>query len=219
VTSARRGLLQLSCHAGLAWLMSSSSVFAASDPFVGHWVSKASRRRLRSLELSLTDHDGRRHTLAQLCDRPLLLTFFYTSCETASKCSMTVSMLALLQAQLGSAGIRERVRLLALSHQPQFDTPERLHRFATDRGLRLDDGAMLASSDPAGHLRLTAELDTPVNFNAGWVNTHGLQAVLIDPQGRPARCYSTVLWDNGRVMADFGLLLREARVSAVKNLS
>jgi protein SCO1 len=206
---ARRRLVLFAWRCGLASLMPAGVGQAAGDPFVSPWTPKARRERLRNLQLPITDHDGRRHTLAQLCDRPLLLTFFYTSCETASRCSATVSLLGLLQAQLASAGIGERVRLLALSHQPQVDTPERLHRFATDRGLRLGHSAMLAASDPARHARLTAELGTPVNFNSGWVNTHGVQAVLVDANGRPVRHYSTVLWDNEQVVVDFGRLLQE----------
>lgn len=185
--------------------------YAATDPFVTPWTPRFRRTRLSSLDATVLDHDGRRHVLARLCNRPMLLTFVYTRCENASKCSTTVSQLAALQQVLTTAGLDERVRLVALSFEPHFDTPARLHRFASDRGMRLGDTALAAAMEGDGHVRLLDELATPVNFNAGWVNTHGIQAVLLDAAGRPVRRYSTLLWDNDAVLFDLKRLLMESQ--------
>lgn len=195
--------------AALGALPLASAAAGYTDPFVGPWLAPRQRRRVRNLDIALLDHAARRSRLATWCDRPLLLTFFYTRCDNASKCSTTISLLALLQSERDAAGLREQVRLLALSHEPQFDTPARLHGFATDRGLRLGPDALLAAAERGAHERLTRELGTPVNFSAGWVNTHGVQAVLLDRHARPVRCYSTILWDNRQVMKDFRRLLAE----------
>lgn len=54
---------------------------------------------------------------------------------------MTVARLAALQRQLGRAGLAERVRLLAITYEPQFDTPERLKRHTLTRGFKLENSA------------------------------------------------------------------------------
>ena len=101
------------------------------------------------------------------------------------------------------------MRLVAITYEPQFDTPERLHRFATDRGLRLGEQVLAVALDAARHAELVDELLVPVNYNAGWVNSHGIEAVLLDKRGRPVRRYSTLLWDNDRVTGDLSRALNE----------
>lgn len=187
-----------------------TSVAADADRFVTPWTPARQRVVLRALEFVVLDHNGRQRVLSGLCDRPTLLTFFYTRCENASKCSTTMSQLAAMQARLARDGIDQRVRLIALSHEPAYDTPERLHSFATNRGLRLGEMALAAAVQGGRHERLVEELGTPVNFNAGWVNTHGIQAVLLDARGRPVRRYSTLLWDNEAALADLKTLLSES---------
>ena len=169
----------------------------------------APRRTPVNLDIAYKDHDGRDGVLSFLVDKPVLMTFFYSRCQNAKKCSMAVSLMAALQRQLAQAGIADRVRLLAVSYEPQFDTPERINRFATGRGLRLGPNALALQLDSAREQQLTDELQSPVNFSAGWVNTHGVELTLLDARGRVVRQYETVLWDNDQVLKDVTRLLGE----------
>lgn len=185
-------------------------LFATGDiPTVSDWTTPAQRTPLRNVDIAFKDHDSRAGTLGKLLDKPAVITFFYTRCQNTRKCSMAVSRLATLQRQLAEAGLAERVRIIAVSYEPQFDTPERLHRFATDRGLRLGDNAVALQLDPERHQRLVEEINAPANYNAGWINTHGVELSLLDAHGRVVRKYHTVLWDDAQVVEDFKRVLAE----------
>jgi protein SCO1/2 len=184
-----------------------SGPHAAIERAGGPPAAPPDARTLRHLDIHYTDHDGRGGTLHELFDRPVLVTFFYSRCQNSRKCSLAVSHLAALQRQLTQAGLSDRVRLLAISYEPQFDTPERINRFASDRGLLLGTNALGLQLDHRREKQLTDELESPVNFSAGWVNTHGVELSLIDAGGHVVRQYETTLWDNDQVVADVTSLL------------
>lgn len=166
------------------------------------WVPTAERAQLQNLDIAFKDQDGRPGTLGELIDRPVLITFFYSRCLNSRKCSMAVNRMGALQRRLAEDGIDGKVRLLAITYEPQFDTPDRLNRYATDRGLRLGENALALQLDMNRHQQLVDELQAPVNYNAGWVNAHGVELSLLDGQGRLVRKYHTVLWDNEQVAKD-----------------
>ncbi|MDX1502556.1 MAG: SCO family protein [Thermoanaerobaculia bacterium] len=173
------------------------------------WLAPAERPRLAHLDVRLEDHEGDLWSLDDLVDRPVLLTFFYTRCQNAGKCSTAVARLARLQETLTRRGLSESVRLLAISFEPEFDTPVRMKRYALDRGMRLGSHALSARLEPEGHVRFLAELETPVSYNGGWVNSHGVESVLIDSRGRLVRKYRTLGWDPAGVAQDLSTLLAE----------
>ncbi len=184
---------------------------AGSQPADGvrPWTPIAERARLGNLDIAFTDHEGRGGVLRRVVDKPVVITFFYTRCQNARKCSMAVNRLGALQRQLARTGIEEDVRLLAITYEPQFDTPERIHRYATDRGLRLGENALALRLDESCQQRLVDEIQAPANYNTGWINTHGVELSLLDRNGGIVRKYHTVLWDNDQVVRDLQRILAE----------
>ncbi len=182
---------------------------ASGIPLFTPWTPAGERSRLRNLDIAFKDQDGRSGVLGDLVDKPVVITFFYTRCQNSRKCSMAISRLGALQRHLAQAGIEGRVRLLAITYEPQFDTPDRINRFATDRGLRLGENALALQLDTERHHQLVDELQAPVNYNAGWVNGHGVELSLLDAGGRLVRKYTTVLWDDDQVVKDLQRVLRE----------
>ena len=194
--------------AGLGTGNRSPTSGATDNPaYVTPWLEPKERYGLRNREITVVDHEGRRHILSTLVDRPVLLTFFYSRCQNAGKCSTTISRLATLQRELTARGMERDVRLLAITFEPEFDTPMRLNRYAVDRGLRLGSHALAGRLDGDGHAMLVKELDTPVGYNSGWVNSHGVEAVLLDADGRLARKYRILGWNSAVVLDDFQRLL------------
>ncbi len=185
----------------------SGSSTSAGIPLFTPWLNPGQRSRLQSLDVAFKDQDGRTGVLGDLIDKPVVITFFYTRCQNSTKCSLAVTRLGALQRQLAQAGLEDKVRLLAITYEPQFDTPERLQRYATDRGLRLGGNALALELDTARHQQLVDEIQAPVNYNAGWVNAHGVELSLLDANGRLARKYHTLLWDNDQVVKDLKLIL------------
>lgn len=171
------------------------------------WEPAAGPARIANLDIGYTDQSGASGTLANLVDRPVLLTFFYTRCQNSRKCPLTVSRLAALQRRLEAAGLTERVRLLAITYEPRFDTPERLARYATNRGLALGPGARALRLDPERQQALIDDLHVEVAYNSGWVSGHGVELSLLDAGGRLVRKYHAVYWQNPRVVEDLRQLL------------
>lgn len=83
-------------------------------------------------DVKLVRDDGRAVPLAGELDdgRPVVLSFVYTSCTTI--CPMISATLAQVQRRLGLA--RDRVHLVSISIDPEFDTPERLRAYARKFG-------------------------------------------------------------------------------------
>lgn len=156
----------------------------------------------------MADHDGRELRFGELMDRPLVLCFFYTRCQNAGKCSTSISRLAFLQRALREAGLDRDARLVAVTLEPAFDTPDRLRRFVQDRGLALSHYAVGGRILEADHEDFVAALGVPVGYSAGWVNTHGVLAVLIDAKALVLRRYLSGDWAAGQVAEDIVALNR-----------
>ncbi|HSL81986.1 MAG TPA: SCO family protein, partial [Thermoanaerobaculia bacterium] len=106
--------------------------------------------------LEATDQDGLRRSLASLKGQPLALTFFYARCDNPDKCPVTVARLAGLQRALDEAGLGAKVRLAAITLDPELDTPWEMKRFGESLGVRYGSQAVflnLARPDLEAFLR------------------------------------------------------------------
>ncbi len=206
VAAAEEAVRRIEARRGIA---DTESTRTSAVPLVTPWIEPSRREELRNLDIAMTDHDGRDRVLRDLIGRPMLLTFFYSRCQNAGKCSTTVSALARLQRDLVQRRIDSDIQLLAITFEPQFDTPARLKRYATDRGLELGARVFAVRLDPGQQNLLIQELNTPVGYSSGCVNSHGLQAVLLDGRGRLVRTYVNLGWDNAVVVNDFQRTLAE----------
>lgn len=106
---------------------------AAADPHAGHVVDKMSEIRRTMVDIApgntaLTRQDGKAVTLRAVLgeNKPTVLAFFYTSCTTV--CPATSQILSETQDRLGSA-LRD-MRIVSISIDPDYDTPERLRDYA-----------------------------------------------------------------------------------------
>lgn len=92
----RRAALMVACGAWAAWPLR-----AASAP--------DSTSRPRVPDARLTDQDGRSRSLRALCDRPVVIGFFYTGCSTVCP-PQTAALRALRERLDAQAGAPERCR-------------------------------------------------------------------------------------------------------------
>ncbi len=178
--------------------------------YVSPWRLPAQRYTLHNLDIDFTDHNGRKKILSEIIDRPTLVAFFYTRCQNAGKCSMTLTKLASLQKKLHEQGLHKFVRLLAITYEPQYDNNLRLRRYAIDRGFKLSDNALTVRLDLKRHVKFVKEIENPVGYNAGWVTSHGVEATLLDSHGRLVRKYTTQYWKNETVTSDLKRLLHDS---------
>lgn len=195
-----------------------SEEFARIDllPTKTKWVAVEKRVDLDALSSTLTIESGRTTSLDKLVDRPTVVTFFYTRCTNARKCCSTVSRFKSLGETLREAGLLKRVRLLAITFEPNYDTPKRLNAYAKDVALEVGSNVHMAAIDAKDHGRLIKDLNVPVSYNDFFVNTHGVVLYVLDQNGRIARQYHSVIWDNDDVLQDVRALINESKVNRAK---
>jgi protein SCO1/2 len=101
---------------------------------------------------ALTDQEGRALKAADFHEKLLVLSFFFSSCPTV--CPVGTRALANVQHQL-SAALRQRVRFVSLSVDPENDTPEALKKFAMANGADLGGWSFVRASLDDTHALMT----------------------------------------------------------------
>jgi protein SCO1/2 len=111
-------------------------------------------RSLYQLRLDLTGQDGVASGLDVFKGQPVLIAMFYSSCPYA--CPLTIQTLQKTEAALDPP-MRDQLRVLLVSLDPEQDTPARLAELA--RHQKVDTTRWkLARTDPAGVRKLAAVL-------------------------------------------------------------
>jgi protein SCO1/2 len=150
---------------------------------------------------SLVDHRERPVSLEGLKGRPVVLTFVYTSCH--GSCPILVERLKALDARTPGAD----VAFLAVSLDPERDTPAMLHAAAERWGL--GERWHLLTGAPDALRRVLAA------YGVQWAPlpdgeiAHENLVMLIDRRGRLAYTYRGLAHPEERQAADLGRLLAE----------
>ena len=141
------------------------------------------------------DQDGRPSHLSLWRGSAVVLTFVYTRCPLPDFCPRMERNFLALQKQLRETGLAGTVKLVAISFDPAYDTPEVLKTRARAIG-----------ADPAVWQYLTGDVNTIERFAAQFgVSiirnpsdardiTHNLRTAIIDPAGRLVEVFSGNQW-------------------------
>jgi protein SCO1/2 len=137
-------------------------------------------------DFTMTGQDGKPFKLSDLHGRVVVLTFIYTRCPLPDFCPYMDRKFADLAQSLGAFPKRaEAVRLLSVSFDPDYDTPEILRKHAQIRG----GTPPLWTFAVATHDEL-ARITRPLGMLYGPGKNeiiHNLCTAVIDKQGRLAR--------------------------------
>ena len=156
-------------------------------------------------EVSLTTQDGKRLSLKELHGKVVVVTFIFASC--ADTCPLLTAKLVGLQARLGP-DFGARVFFIAITVDPERDTPPVLQRYAQAHGVNLAGWAFLTGTlaeirQVARHYGVYAK-KTP----RGAVD-HTFLTSLIDPSGTLRVQYLGVRFDPEELLRDVQALVRE----------
>ena len=134
-------------------------------------------------DFTLIDQDGQPTSLASLRGKVVAVTFIYTRCPLPDYCPRMITNLKAVERRFPDR-VGHDVALVAVTFDPQFDTPKRMKEYARFFG-----------SDKAGWQFLTGSIDEVsrvcsmfgVEFwpEEGLI-THTLQTAVIDKEGRLA---------------------------------
>lgn len=172
---------------------------------------------------ALLDSNAKSLSLRELIrGRVTVLSFIYTRCAAPNACPYATGVLSQLhRASLDDETLARSLRLVSLSFDPEYDTPERLADYAEvmrDEKLGCEWRFATAKSQ--------ADLESVLNAYGQAVDKrqnpadpqgplyHILRVFLIDREGRIRNIYSSATLDPRLVLADVKtLLLGEARLS------
>ena len=171
------------------------------------WLEEHERSSPSGIDLRVTSQASNEESLTKLIDRPTAVTFFYTRCTNARKCCSAIGQLESLNQRLIDSEID--ARLLAITFEPHYDTPDRLRDYGESMGVHFSDRMRMLQVNLGKQHELTKALDIPVSYQNGWVSMHGIALILFDRQGRFVRRYHTTMWDNDDVFRDLQRLAEE----------
>lgn len=179
-------------------------------------------------DFSLVDQDGQPFTDEDLAGRIHLIGFIYTSCPDI--CPAITAQMRALQVELARTGLTDRVHLVSITVDPEYDTPEQLAAYA--RRFGADTASWRFLTGRPDHVRTVVEkgflvgiqqLETDQVIHAGHHHgdahahggapatdyrvEHSGRVALVDPEGRIRAFHQGNFLDTDEVMAQIRLLL------------
>jgi|HubBroStandDraft_1064217.scaffolds.fasta_scaffold46468_2 protein SCO1/2 len=170
-------------------------------PFGQQWWAPFRRNIIDSVDGVLFEDQAAELTRFRgfFSGRPSIVVFFYTRCDNPWKCSLTVTKLGRVQRLLEERGLADQIQTAAITYDSFFDTPERLHAYGKDRGLRFDRRhRMFRTRD--GFEFLSSDLNLGVNFLDSTVSRHRIELYVLDGGGRIAASFHRIHWKETEVV-------------------
>jgi len=154
---------------------------------------------------ALTSQDGGRLTLDDLRGKVVAVTFIYARC--ADTCPLLTEKLVGIQKRLSSSE-GERVRFVAITVDPQKDTPQALRRYAEEHGARPPGWTFLTGTraqirDVAGRYGVYRRAGPNGSVD------HTFLTSIVDGGGVLRVQYIGVRFDSDEFLSDLRSLLRE----------
>jgi protein SCO1/2 len=184
------------------------ALLGGSAPVEAH-PAKADARLSRigpAPDFALTGQDGARVGLADLRGKVVVVTFIYASC--ADTCPLLTAKLVGIQERLGTDGARSR--FVAVTVDPERDTPEALRRYADGHGAKAP-GWIFLTGTVAEIGEVTRRYGVYVKKRPTGDVDHTFLTSLIDGQGVLRVQYQGVRFDPAEFLRDLRSLLREGR--------
>lgn len=149
---------------------------------------------------TLINQDGKKISLKDYRGRALAITFIYARCPLANYCILMSKNFSDLANQLKDSDLKDKIRLLSVSFDPQTDTPEKLKQYGQGylgKGVapdftvwQLATGTQKEVKDIADFFGLRYETDEndKTQFN------HSLRTIVITPEGKVQKVFSGNEW-------------------------
>lgn len=152
-------------------------------------------------DVQLVDQDGAPRQLSSYKGRRVVFTFIYTRCPDADFCPLLNTQFAAIQKVVKSTPSLSDVRLISISFDPDFDTPQVLKAHAAAQHA---DPAVwtFATGDKQAITEFARRFGVTVTADGSPVLVHNLGTAVVDSQGRLAALYSNNQWTPADIVAD-----------------
>ncbi len=149
----------------------------------------------------LVDQEGKEITPESFRGQPVVLTFIFTRCPIPNFCPLMSQNFKQLQSAIQEgSGSLAKTKLLSISFDPEFDTPQILKTYAEREQA---DPAIwtFATGDKKEIETLTSGFSVLVQPEAGTIS-HSLATALIDPDGRIKKIWRGNGWKPAEVLSE-----------------
>jgi protein SCO1/2 len=157
-------------------------------------------------DIVLVNQDGKQIKASDYRGRFLLMTFIYTRCPLPDYCPrMGEYFLTVLKAVEADPALSDKVRLLSVSFDPEFDSPRVLREYGAgwlgDRGAAGFKTWGFASGSAEDVMKLTRVFGLSYWRETNQI-VHSLRTALIGPDGKLAALYGGNEWKPEDVVAE-----------------
>jgi len=157
-------------------------------------------------DIALVNQDGKKIHLGQFRGKPLLLTFVYTRCPLPDFCLlMSNNFSEILKELRGKPAVFDKVQLLSISIDPEYDTPAVLRKYGERYAGDVDPKFQrwqFASGTPEQVTKAANFFGLAVDRKSGQI-VHSLSTVLIGADGSVLKVYSGNGWKPDEVANDY----------------
>ena len=150
---------------------------------------------------SLKDQTGKATSLESFRGRPLLLTFIFTRCAVPTFCPrMSNNFNEVERAIKSGAGSLNETRLLSITLDPGFDTPEVLKGYANH--LQFDPAVWTFATGENKEIDALTEAFSIYRKTEGGTLSHGLATALVGRNGQIIKIWRGNNWTPAEVIAE-----------------
>ena len=165
----------------------------------------------------ILDENGRERSLDDfLGDKFVVLSFIYTNCNDVNGCPLATFVLGQLQQRLDAdTFLKDRVRMISLSFDPDFDTPQVMTKYGRQFNRNNYDWRFLTTASTGKLQPVLRGFNQPVQVEyneAGeytGVISHILRVFLLDKASRVRNIYSVSFLHADTVINDIKTLAME----------
>ena len=169
----------------------------------------------QAADAQLLDSAGKEVALHELYgDKLVVLSFIYTRCSDVNGCPLATHVLGRLQRKLlAEADLKDRLRLISVSFDPDYDTPQMMRAYADNFRAPGSDWRFLTARSESELAPLLEAYDQWVikdyDADGNYLGTmsHLLRVYLIDRERRVRNIYSVSFLHAETVAADIRTLL------------
>lgn len=158
---------------------------------------------------TLRDAEGRTVSLTDFRGKVLVLNFIYASCPDV--CPLHSDFLAAIQQDVNQTPMRDLVRFITITTDPEPDTPEAMKAYGPAHGLDSSNWEFLTSgaNDPEGTRRLAKRYGLKFTPAKGGYQLHGVVTHLIDKSGNLRARYHGLKFNTTNIILHINALTHD----------
>lgn len=165
-------------------------------------------------DFTLTNQDGKRISLKDFRGRALAITFIYSRCPLPEYCiRMSTNFSDAAKQIRDDPDLKEKIRLLSISFDPENDTPEKLRSYGigylgNDPNTKFDVWQLAVGKD--AEVRKIADffgLDYRIDANDKAVINHNLRTAVIGPDGNVSKILAGNDWTAATLVSELKKVL------------